>query len=398
MNRREKFFLIIGLALIVIALLVNEWSLAALFSRDGVLEPASRTIVRIAGSVLIVLGALTVLFRRRQFIANVYLLLFTVLLCLAAVEIYLRVPGWIKHKSIRELRRKDDYLHHTLKPNVSSRQGWGDKLRIMYHTNSLGFRDLEQREVSREPVADRRILLLGDSFVEGSGVEYRDHFAHKLESRLRESGRDIEVLNGGVASYCPSLEFRKLKRFLEAGYQADEVILMLDISDIHDESKYVGWEKSGAEEFIMGGLDVYPRLFTEIKRRLLSRRGDDEVEAEPDRFTWTESVGEFPHWVKEGLSLCKENILKIAELCREQGMKFSLVIYPHPEQLKSGRRPSPHQVMFSDFARENGILIYDLFPDFFSLADWEGYFIPGDIHWNEDGHARIAEMLYNRLK
>lgn len=69
--------------------------------------------------------------------------------------------------------------------------------RYRVHTNSLGFRGPEL-----DPDARERVLLLGDSYVFGMGVEDDETFAARLGELLerREPGR-WEVVNAGVNGY-----------------------------------------------------------------------------------------------------------------------------------------------------------------------------------------------------
>ena len=73
---------------------------------------------------------------------------------------------------------------------------------------------------------------MGDSFIEGSGLNYENTFSGLLQSYL---GKDYEVLNSAVASYSPSIYYAKANHFLSQGYEFDQALVFLDISDIYDE-------------------------------------------------------------------------------------------------------------------------------------------------------------------
>ena len=81
------------------------------------------------------------------------------------------------------------------------------------------------------PPGVRRILLFGDSFAEGWGVERDEMLSARLQSCLREGGEQVEVLNFGVAGYGTDqayLAFQKLgKRF-----QPDLVIALFYGNDL----------------------------------------------------------------------------------------------------------------------------------------------------------------------
>jgi hypothetical protein len=71
-----------------------------------------------------------------------------------------------------------------------------DEFAFTATTNALGFRD---REIDLRHKAGLRILALGDSFTYGWGVDDAEAWPGVLERRLREQGRDVEVINLG----CP---------------------------------------------------------------------------------------------------------------------------------------------------------------------------------------------------
>jgi len=66
--------------------------------------------------------------------------------------------------------------------------------------NSLGFRD---RDIALDKKSRRRIVVIGDSFTYGWGVNIEDAWCKRVESRLREQGFDVEVLNLGKPGAGP---------------------------------------------------------------------------------------------------------------------------------------------------------------------------------------------------
>lgn len=88
------------------------------------------------------------------------------------------------------------------RPIPGARVTWRDREFTIHVTiNSKGLRD---REVDYEkPPNTFRILIFGDSFAEGWGVELNDVVAKQLEVRLNAGEKSVhyEVLNFGVAGY-----------------------------------------------------------------------------------------------------------------------------------------------------------------------------------------------------
>ncbi len=98
-------------------------------------------------------------------------------------------------------------------------------------TNGLGLRG---RETTREkPEGTKRVLLLGDSFLEGYSVAYDDLVSTQLELLLgQETSEAVEVLNAGTAGYSTDQEllyFRREGRTLEP----DVTVLLFYTNDVY---------------------------------------------------------------------------------------------------------------------------------------------------------------------
>jgi lysophospholipase L1-like esterase len=102
-------------------------------------------------------------------------------------------------------------------PRPGAKVVWGDGERI----NEGGYRG------PLRPAGDHpgvvRVLVLGESCAFGYGVPYADTFSSRLEEILRASGRDVEVVNGGVIGYTVR---QGLERYRAMGrpYRPDFVV------------------------------------------------------------------------------------------------------------------------------------------------------------------------------
>jgi hypothetical protein len=114
-------------------------------------------------------------------------------------------------------------LGWVLKPDsVSTNRAW--EFMHLIRTNSKGMRD---DEVSMETkLGMRRILLLGDSFAMGDGVEEDFMFANLLEQRMR----DTEVVNMAVSGYGTDQELLSFREYGKQ-YGADIVMLAFTIAN-----------------------------------------------------------------------------------------------------------------------------------------------------------------------
>src|SRR5262249_48987259 len=80
------------------------------------------------------------------------------------------------------------------------------------------------------------VLVIGDSFTEGLGFPFEDTFAGKLYLAGQATSEKTEFLDAGVSGYSPTIYLEKIKYFLARGLKFDEVIVMSDISDVHEEA------------------------------------------------------------------------------------------------------------------------------------------------------------------
>jgi hypothetical protein len=127
--------------------------------------------------------------------ANAILLVVTVAVLLVAAEITLR---FVYHPEfLGTVIRYDSLLGWSLQPNSSlvSVDAQRD-FRYRIDVNHVGLRD---REITVEkPDGIHRVLVLGDSFAFGLGLEFGDRFSDLLGSSL---GDGVEVINAGVPGW-----------------------------------------------------------------------------------------------------------------------------------------------------------------------------------------------------
>lgn len=95
--------------------------------------------------------------------------------------------------------------------------------------NRLGYRSPERP--AAKPPGTYRIVVLGDSIAEGLGVDdVEDTFPARLERRLRDEGRPVEVLNFAVTGYNTAQEVETLAARALA-FEPDLVLLAYCLND-----------------------------------------------------------------------------------------------------------------------------------------------------------------------
>jgi lysophospholipase L1-like esterase len=82
---------------------------------------------------------------------------------------------------------------------------------IRYKINNQGFRGAELAR----PGESMRVLVYGDSFIQGDYSRTEETFTEQLKGRLaRKIGKSIEVVNAGVIGYGPDQELRRMEEEL----------------------------------------------------------------------------------------------------------------------------------------------------------------------------------------
>ena len=328
--------------------------------------------------------------------------------------------------------------HHDLKPNVEVYETWGGKLKRKIITNSIGFRDSSQKQILKN-TDKTRILLIGDSFIEGSGYDYEYTFSGLLENEL---GNNYEILNSAVESYSPSIYFKKTDYFLTQGYVFDKALVFLDLSDIYDELfiKFdddqniiseipkekqtlerkiknkiysLGWFLrdntltfrimyliSDKTEEIKNYLKLKLKASKSINKSFFSTSRDDAIfyrMTHIDRGFWTFNEDKYLE-VSQGLAQSEKYLKKLFELLNKNKIESYLIIYPWPAQIQYGDKK--HSPFWENFSKSNNINLINLYDIFKSENNREfifNNFIYGDIHWNKNGTLKVFNEINKRI-
>ncbi|MCE9557014.1 MAG: tetratricopeptide repeat protein [Planctomycetes bacterium] len=178
-------------------------------------------------------------------------------------------------------------------------------------TNVHGLRDKER--TTKKPLGVRRVILLGDSVVEGFGTRESETISRQLEDLLiREN---TEVLNMGVSGYCTRGEVELLE-VKGLAFKPDVVVLVFVENDfLNSNQETVGLLSSGRPA-IVKYLFAHSHLFRLAAVRFnLWQFGSD---ADPTQYN-RQSIGE--NNVVVGLD-------RLSELSRQHGFTLLIAVWP----------------------------------------------------------------------
>jgi len=197
----------------------------------------------------------------KERVKNLILAASSVVVFLLILELVLAL-FW-PQKIVRHTYQAENGQYHPVigwvnKPGISGRVIVSDKMVFNRTHNSRGLRSL--REIPYEkPAGTKRVLILGDSFTWGMGVNDGDIISEQLQ---RRAGEKFEVINGSVIGYGTDQELLWLT---EEGlkYKPDLVVLAFypwnDYEEISQSISY-GYPKPffglEGDELVLGGVPV----------------------------------------------------------------------------------------------------------------------------------------------
>jgi len=235
---------------------------------------------------------------------------------LLLVEFAVRVMGlapavgaiWIDDADSFYRRSTNAVLNYEIKPAFSRMTHSGKAT-----SNEHGFRD--QARTLGKPEGVRRILMLGDSVVEGINYVDDENTLSRHLQRLYPDG-NTEVLNLGTSGYCTLAEITLLR---ERGlaFQPDVVLLVFVENDFNN---------FNPEHTVAGGTHDRPawakQMFvsSHLFRHLCLRGNWFHFADEADPSTWNRrAIGQ--NNVVDGLALLRE-------LANQQGFEVQVVAWP----------------------------------------------------------------------
>lgn len=305
-------------------------------------------------------------------------------------------------------------FHHTFKENINMKSvGFGEINRFC--TNEYGFK-------SNCNTKKRNFFnfgFLGDSFTEGIALNHKDTFVGIFENI---SG--LDVANMGVSSYSPKVHLAKINFFLSKNLKFEHVILFLDISDYYDEAYYqfdsekysIIHDKRDQRRIWLRENFPLTNFYMYVLKKL-----EKKTEKNNDKTTeiiFNESAKRKSFWLHKNINETKINgksiiaiheetknyIDQIYKILEEKNIKFSLAIYPWPQNLINTQNNSFYRKEWKEFCQNKCEYFIDYFDEFIDEVNnigfekvYEKYFFWNDVHFNKKGNLLIANKIIELL-
>jgi hypothetical protein len=319
-------------------------------------------------------------------------------LILAELGARIFLPHWGPTRAERaDFWSYDDKLGWAHKKNQQGRFNHPD-FSVQVRINSHGLRD---EEYSQARTDRKRMLVLGDSFGWGFGVEHDEIFTEIIENKQP----DWEIINASVSGYGTDQEFLYLK---EKGihYKPDVVLLLFSKNDFRnnvlDEQCWyykprfvlsddqlilqnVPVPKSTTvqrlDRFFFGKTYLLKRIYLKIKIIGIQVRSASKAERQRNAGK-TAAKPAHPQKEQYRHRLVKHLITEINSFTADHGARLVLVSVPLGEEQRS--------VLEEVTAREN--ISYLPLDETFDAAAGEVSF-RNDYHWNTTGQRIVADSI-----
>ncbi len=263
-----------------------------------------------------------------------------------------------------------------------------------YRKNKLGLRDRDFE--ASKPSVCRRILILGDSFTWGWGVNNESAVFPKLLEKMLNQKIDIpgveniEVLNGGMPGSLTD-QWVDLLIKTEADFQPDVVLvvfflrdgtLVKSIPDFFDPIRNNIVERN-RESILYRYLYSYRLLKDYIDRMLVANLYTQKINR-----SYLGDKKQTVEWEK-----AKSNIRKIEQYENKRSAVIGLVVFPILVELDERYpfRAVCNTIM--EFAMKNNIPAHSLLPAFMGLNGKDLWVSPYDQHPNEKAHLIAAQSM-----
>jgi lysophospholipase L1-like esterase len=271
-------------------------------------------------------------------------------------------------------RRVDGFLYYTLEPDLDVTE-----MRTHLRTNSAGMADREYPMERRQ--GTRRLALIGDSVVQGLGVDTGKGFEALLEDRLNaerpvESIQEWELLNFGVGGYritqLVHVVGEEAQRFSPDAY----LVFCSDLTVFRKWGDHIG-------QLLHDGVDLHYPFLRELAARADLRPDDDPATLDAKLAPFRSEAVE---WAVETMR----------RRTAAQGAELVLVLVPtvtEPAEI-ADRFDGVEELL-----RRLDVPYVSLLDTFEGIADLEPYRLGRfNYHPSELGHALLAERLYERLR
>ncbi|WP_247237029.1 SGNH/GDSL hydrolase family protein [Telluribacter sp. SYSU D00476] len=395
--------------------------------------------------VLLLLRGFTSKSTFRQNIALSAATLLFLLLMLEATSWVVLKKGWLPAE-----RPKHHLLNDARGLSVSRRPFWGyfdphlafwrlpqDTLTveacngetIYYKTNSYGARDKERTPHS---TTGKRVVLLGDSFMEGYMVNTQQRVSDRLEDKT-----NVEHLNLGIVGTSP-INYYLTYKHVGKQFEHDAVVVgILPANDFEDytHKSRVGlirtpiyrpyWDQQakpyqlkysldslGASAFSLNHYEEPARIHRTIDEVYRSLPASKKIHAifMDNSYTYqlikglrkqrvvtvNKNYSRYNTYTDEEWDIFAHSLERLFEEAADK--QILVMMYPILSEVEAYAETKENRIRSKIEALCNKYQVgfIDMLPYFYEYeGDWQDLYVPCDGHWSERGEEFVSQILYN---
>jgi lysophospholipase L1-like esterase len=326
---------------------------------------------------------------------------------------------------IPQMYSTDPHTIFRMKANTSEHSRLDRGVEWSWTTNSFGFRGTREYVIPK-PVGTRRVVVFGDSFTFGFGVDDDQTYAAILEQLLDSAcaGTEIEVVNAGVSGFSTSQELALLEH--EASpFAPDAVVVGFFINDPQDNvdkavhslagdslvpsspaaaSAYAEISRAKGIANAIPGYEWLARnsMLINWLRRVYFASREQDVAAHPPRWgmgspsaTPVDSMGMRTQW-----RLIELLYRRIRDTTKAMGSELVIALLPDDSTAvryaEGGPRTADTFARMRGICERVGLLCVDVAQTIGARLDVRQIsklYLPGEGHFSVDGHRVTATVL-----
>jgi len=350
------------------------------------------------------------------------------------------------HKESFENRIFNQDYNYTFKKQVKFKSQYEGNIYTI-STNDLGFRDNSIFPLDRKK---NYSIVIGDSFVEGVGLEYEDTIVGILNKNLENE--NFKYLNAGVASYSSYIYLKKIKKIINENkdLKIKDIIVFLDKSDVSDDETYLAKPKLFQNKYPKGKfiyqrkMDFYKDLrelslwrfytkqfisgkiiklitdkiedfFSSIKKRFLvskklNKKFFEVNTLEIKAIKSINSTQRITNWYKDetwekktkkNIQFSIDNLKNLKQFLSKKDINLTVVLYPWPFEIDNKQIRKKYLEFIIPLLNEINIKNIVIYEDFLKGNIYKNIsknYLYNDIHFNKNGNEIIANKLINHFK
>ncbi len=293
---------------------------------------------------------------------------------------------------------------------------------VNYSFNSYGARDNERKKKS---INKNRVIVLGDSVVEGYGLSDEERISNILEKKT-----NIPHLNFGTSGHFGTTQYYLNYKYLSSGFTHNKVFVFFTITnDFEDDSYATGknLHKNRYRPYMIFDEDLnkYKLIYFD-KKNFNNKKFLEELRNILSNSTYFYHALRYYYSILKSknnpvanitsnndiksylynyddkiLSIIQNNLINIKILAKENSAELYLITVGHKREhnqyLNYKEYPKLIETL-NKFSNENNINFIDAFtPLKISNENLNDYFFKCDSHHNFRGNVLIADYIYDKI-